>query len=159
MTTYARIQNNVAVEIFVPHNGFSIRDCFHSEVVALFTVVPDGTLAGSTLENGAWVAPPVQPDVAPAPKVYPALMPTQFYDALTPQEETAILGSTDPMVQTFARRLSRALQTNTPIDPNLATVQEGLAYLSVTDQVPAVTPAATYILPTRIPQILAGIAQ
>ena len=95
----------------------------------------------------------------PGGPLYAQLTPMQFYDALTPQEETAILGSTDPMVQTFARRLARALQTNTPIDPNLPTVQEGLTYLSVTNQIPAVSPAATYILSARIAQISQGIPQ
>jgi len=89
----------------------------------------------------------------------PLLTPVQFYDALTPVEETAILGSTDPLVQAFARRLSRALNSGTMIDPNLTTVQEGLAYLSLTAQQPATTPASTYILPARVAQILAGSPQ
>jgi hypothetical protein len=60
MTTYARIQNNVAVEIFVPPDGFTLNQCFHPEVAVLFVGAPDGTVVGSTLENGAWIAPITQ---------------------------------------------------------------------------------------------------
>ncbi|MHB8354770.1 MAG: hypothetical protein ACYDCF_10115, partial [Burkholderiales bacterium] len=80
--------------------------------------------------------------------VYPILTPMQFYDALTPQEETAILASVDPLVQTFARRMARALQTNTPVNPNLQTVQEGLTYLSTANQNPA--PAAAWAQNTAV---------
>lgn len=60
MTTYARIQNNVAVEIFVPPNGFTINQCFHPDIAVLFAVVPGGTVVGSVFANGAWTAPLTQ---------------------------------------------------------------------------------------------------
>jgi hypothetical protein len=48
MTTYARIQNNVAVAIFTPQAGFTLADSFHPVVAEMWIEVPDGTVAGST---------------------------------------------------------------------------------------------------------------
>ncbi len=64
MTTYARIQNSTVVEVFVPHNGFTIEECFHPDVVAQFTEVPDDVTVGSTVDDaGHWtIAPVVQPE-------------------------------------------------------------------------------------------------
>lgn len=153
MTTYARIVGGHAVDVTTTDP----TKLFHPDVAATFVTVPDGTLTGATFANGVWTPPAPPPPAAPVH--LPMLAPIKFYDALTPVEETAILGSTDPLVQTFARRLARALQTDTLIDPNLITVQEGLTYLSVTMQQPATTPPAPYILPARIPHILAGTPQ
>ena len=154
MTTYARNVNNQAVDVVT----VDPTTLFYAGVAAQFIIVPDGTETGATLANGVWTNP--APYVAQVvPVTYAPLTAMQFYDALTPQEETAILGSTDPLVQTFARRLSRALNSGTMIDLNLTTVQEGLAYLSLTAQQPATTPSSTYILPARVAQILQGVPQ
>ena len=90
---------------------------------------------------------------------YPIISAGQFYSCFTAFEMLAIKNSTDPLVKEFFARWQVALQAGEPVNPNLVSVQEGLAYLSVTNQLPAVTPAATYILPARIPQILAGTPQ
>jgi len=125
----------------------------------IFTVASDPVWINSVWECGDQrFTDPSGSEYEPVSSL-PLLTPVQFYDALTPQEETAILGSTDPLVITFARRLDRALQTNAPVNPNLPTVKEGLIYLSSTNQQPAVTPAAPYILPERVQQILAGTPQ
>ena len=152
MTTYAWIENG-SVRDLVTTDPTTI---FHSDVADLYsTIVPDGTKQGATEVNGSWtnpVPPSPAPEPAPAPCAYPLLSAVQFYDAFTPQEETAILASTDPLVQTFVRRLDRAMSTGTQINPNLLTVQEGLQYLTKT--IPPLIANTS-----RIPQILAGEAQ
>ncbi len=127
-------------------------ELYHPDVAALYSAqVPDTAVHGDAWDGTTLTpyVPPAPEPVPPAPVVYPMMTPVQFYDALTPREETDILASTDPMVQTFARRLARALQTDTPVNPNSPTVQEGLAYLS----------EQKIIAAARIPQILAGVAQ
>ena len=154
MTTYARNVNNQAVDVTTTDP----TTIFHADVAAQFIVVPDGIETGATYAGGVWTNP--VPVVPPAPVVVlPNLTPMQFYLALTPAERMAIKRSTDPVVVEFWATYQLAVQLNDFINPNLTSVQGGLEYLSVTNQLPAVTPAATYILPARIPQILAGIAQ
>lgn len=57
MTTYARVEEDVAVEIFIPPDGFLLEDCFHPDVAALFQEVPDGTMVNSTWNGTEWVPP------------------------------------------------------------------------------------------------------
>jgi hypothetical protein len=81
----------------------------------------------------------------------------QFYLAFTPTERINIKKSTDPMVMEFWATYELAAQTGHNIDPNLVSVQEGLAWLAT----PATaTPAGPGILATaRIAQISAGVPQ
>lgn len=174
MTTYARIQNDTAIEVFVPHEGFTLGECFHPEIAALFSVVPDGTEAGATLANGTWTNPPATSAPEPAATAYPLLTPMQFYLSFTPTERMKIkaLAATggvlansplfgnstaipqDPEIAEFWATFELAQSLNDPVNPNLVSVQEGLTYLSApTAPTPAVITAA------RIPQILVGIAQ
>ena len=89
--------------------------------------------------------------------VYPTLTPMQFYLAFTAAEMIDIKGSADPLVKEFYARYQLAVQTNTPIDPNLVSVQEGLAYLATAT---TATPAGAGILAAgRVAQILAGTPQ
>lgn len=174
MTTYARIENDTAIEIFIPPTGFTIGECFHPEVASLFTVVPDGTELGATTTDGVtWTNPPARPAPEPASTVYDLLTPMQFYLAFKTQERmmlkalattglpansafnsTATAIPVDPIIQEFWATYQMAVSSGAHIDPNLTSIQEGLAYLaSPTAPTPAVITAA------RIPQILAGIAQ
>ncbi|MFM0141719.1 hypothetical protein [Paraburkholderia sp. RL18-085-BIA-A] len=177
MTTYARIKNNTAVEVFVPPAGFTLADCFHADVAPLFAEVPDGTEAGATTADNrkTWTNPPIQPASAPAPTVYDLLTPTQFYLAFTSKERqmikalasdsgipsTSSLNPTpgtaipkDADIEEFWATFQIALTGGAHIDPNLASTQESLGYLaSPTAPTPVVITAA------RIPQILAGVAQ
>ncbi|MFL9922616.1 hypothetical protein PQR75_46900 [Paraburkholderia fungorum] len=56
MTTYARIQNSVAVEVFVPPDGLTIHECFYPLIAARFIEVPDGTVVNSTC-TWTWFPP------------------------------------------------------------------------------------------------------
>lgn len=56
MTTYARIVNGTAVEIFIPPSGFTLAQCFPPATAALFSSVPDGTQAGATIQPGTAIA-------------------------------------------------------------------------------------------------------
>jgi hypothetical protein len=66
---YPRIIDNVAVETFVPQEGFTLSESFHPDIAKLFTEVPDEVTANSTKnEDGSWniYVAPVEPE-APAP--------------------------------------------------------------------------------------------
>lgn len=43
---YARIENNVIVEILKPLNGFKIEDCFHPEILKNTVQVPENAQLG-----------------------------------------------------------------------------------------------------------------
>jgi hypothetical protein len=52
---YARMIDNVAVETFVPQEGFTLDDSFHPDIAILFIEVPDEITANSTKnEDGTW---------------------------------------------------------------------------------------------------------
>jgi hypothetical protein len=52
---YARIIDNVAVETFVPQDGFTLVDSFHPDIAVLFTEVPNEITVNSTKnEDGTW---------------------------------------------------------------------------------------------------------
>ena len=149
MTTWARNVNDKAVDV----TTVDPTTIFHPEVAAQFVVVPDGTLTGAVYANGSWTNPtPVTPPTPPV--VYSKLTPIQYYNAFTVAEAIAIKTSSDPVVLEIWYRLQVAMTAsgNDPIiDPNSTPVQAGLEYLSTT--------ATPYILPSRIPQICAGVAQ
>ncbi len=172
MTLYARVINNVAVELFTPPTGFTIQECFTADIAAQFQSVPSGTEAGATLANGTWTnPPPPSPGTAP----YAALTPMQFYLAFTATERMKIkalassagvaansplFGGSNPaypqdaMIAEFWSTYELAAQVNSSIDPNLVSIQEGLQYLSA-----PTTPTPAVITASRIPQILAGTPQ
>ena len=155
MTTYARILDNTIVEIpILPDDGRTLAQCFPAATAALFTEVPDGTLAGATLgtDGVTWTNPPPPPVAAPV--VLPVLTPMEFYLAFTPAERIAIKTSTDPQIVEFWATFELAVSANAHIDPNLTSIQEGLDYLSA-----PTAPTVAIITAERIPQILAGVAQ
>jgi len=52
---YARIIDNVAIETFVPQEGFTIEESFHPDVASLFVAVPDDVTTNSTINaDGTW---------------------------------------------------------------------------------------------------------
>lgn len=59
MPLYAMIVDNRAVEIFTPPEGFSIDECFHPVVRAMFFEVPAGTVVNSTWDEATkkWIPP------------------------------------------------------------------------------------------------------
>lgn len=68
---------------------------------------------------------------------YASMSGTAFYDAFSPTEAIAIKGSKDPLVQEFWFRVQQAITNGTQVNPNITSVQEGLAYASVTNQNPS----------------------
>jgi hypothetical protein len=60
MTKYARVVDNVAVEIFVPPQGVSIDECFHPEVVKMFKAVPDATAVNAVKDGTKWINPTIE---------------------------------------------------------------------------------------------------
>jgi hypothetical protein len=105
---------------------------------------------------------------------YPELTPVQFYLSFAPTERmkikalaasggvpanSALFANTsaipqDAVIAEFWATFELALSVNNPVNPNLVSIQEGLAYLaSPTAPTPAVITTA------RIAQISQGIAQ
>lgn len=153
MTTYARIVGGCAVDITTGNPA----DLFHADVAKEFVVVPNGTAQGDRFDGHTW-AKAADPVPHPAPVVLPILTPMTFYLAFKPAERIAIKASSDPVVKEFWDTYQRAENTNTMIDPNLVSVQEGIAYLA---QGPGDTPPGPGILTnkSRLAEILAGIPQ
>ena len=159
MSKYARIENNTAVEIFTPPDGFTIAECFHADVVSLFSACPDNVTVGSTMDgNGAWTIAPAPVVPAPVPPALPVLTPMTLYMAFTTAERIAIKASKDPLVIEFWDMFQLSVQLDKPTDPNLISVQEAMQYLA---QPTTATPPGAGILatPERVQQILAGTPQ
>lgn len=108
MTTYARVIDNTAIEVFTPPDGFTIDDCFHPDVAALFEVVPDSVTPNSVRNGGVWTihmpadaAPPKPGD--PTFTDYPEVSPVEFKLLFTSMERIAIKAarSNDPVIDDF----------------------------------------------------------
>lgn len=147
--TYARNVNNQAVDVTTTDPA----TLYHADVAAQFVVVPDGTLTGATYDPAAkkWTNPatPAAP-AAPAAGPMPRLTPMTFYLAFSPAERIKIKTSTDPLVAEFWDTYQRAERTDTDVDPNLVSIQEGLGYL---------VQVGILASESRVPDLLAGIPQ
>jgi hypothetical protein len=66
---YARIIDNVAIEVFKPQEGFTLAESFHPDIAALFSEVPDAVTANSAKnEDGTWnIFDPTVVPATPAP--------------------------------------------------------------------------------------------
>lgn len=151
MATYARILSGQAVDV----TTFDPTEAFHPDVAAQFVTVPDGTENGDLYDGKSWSK---SAPATPAPAALPKLTPMTFYLAFSPAERIKIKASSNPEVMEFWDTYQRAERTDTMIDPNLVSVQEGLAYLA---QQSTDTPPGAGILASkdRIAQILNGIPQ
>lgn len=70
MPKYARIEDKVAVELFVPLEGFTLEDHWPKEHAALFTEVPEEVTTNSVIDSeGNWKI--VKEVVAPVPQAEP----------------------------------------------------------------------------------------
>ncbi len=147
MKTYARVVGGKTVDTKVT-TLLGLGEMFHPTIVEQFIEVPNGTVDGAEVVEGVWTNP-VNEVVEPT-AVLPAMSPMQFYLAFTVGEMIAIKGSTDPVVQEVYARYQIALQTGTPINPQLPSVKNGLEYLAT---------AGACIDAARIPDILLGIPQ
>lgn len=68
MPLYARVVDDVAVELFEPFGGFTIDECFHPIVRAMFFEVPIGTVVNSKWDGTKWVPPIIPEEVINAAK-------------------------------------------------------------------------------------------
>lgn len=61
---YARVKNNIALEVFTPMDGFTLAESFHPTIASQFIEVTDDVVARSIFDPVAqtWTAPivPVQ---------------------------------------------------------------------------------------------------
>jgi hypothetical protein len=140
MTNYARIINNVAVDVCTdPANSF------HPDIAREFEQVPDEVKPGWIRTDGQWAAPDPAPLPDPEP-VYPKVTPVQFKLLFTSPERVAIKGAraTDPVVDDLWELVE---------DPRMEYVDFGLK--SVRDSIEYLATAGL-IAPERVAEILAG---
>jgi hypothetical protein len=162
-------------------NGLVIETCTDAALAthvpslqATFIACPSAVQSMWTFVSPDSWSPPSEPTPAPVPVAYSLLSPMAFYLAFTPTERMKIkalasvsgvpAGSSlfgnaaaipqDPLIAEFWATYELATQENSQVNPNLNSIQEGLAYLANPS---APTPAI--ITNSRIPQISAGIPQ
>ena len=127
MSKFARIEDGAAVEIISVPDGFTIDECFHADVVSLFTACPEDVTVGSTVDNkGTWSISPVAPVEEPAPKA-PKVSPVQFKLLFTAPERVAIKASTDAVVKDFFEIVNDPRLTF--VDLGLQSTQDAMTYL------------------------------
>lgn len=140
MTNYARIIDNVAVDVCAdPANSF------HPDIASDFVAVPDEVQAGWIRTDGQWSAPAPAPQPEPVP-VYPKVTPVEFKMLFTSAERIAIkeARATDPVIDDYFDIVEDPrLQV---VDLGLHSVQEGIQYLQTIG----------ILTEDRVSQILAG---
>lgn len=58
MQYFARIQDNVVVEVIELPDGFKLADCFYPSIVATIKSCPQGTVEGQTVNPDGTYNPP-----------------------------------------------------------------------------------------------------
>lgn len=59
---YARVINNIVIEVFTPPSGVAIEECFTPEIVAQFEPCPEYVEQNwIKQEDGIFIAPPPSP--------------------------------------------------------------------------------------------------
>ena len=140
MTNYARVINNIAVDVSAdPANSF------HPDIAAQFEPVPDEVKQGWVRIDGVWSAPAPTPQPEPVP-VYPKVTPVEFKLLFTSPERVAIKGAraTDPVVDDLWELVE---------DPRMEYVDFGLK--SVRDSIEYLATAGL-IAPERVAEIISG---
>lgn len=140
MTNYARIINDVAVDVCTdPANSF------HPDIAREFEQVPDEVKQGWVRIDGVWSAPAPTPQPEPTP-TYPKVSPVEFKLLFTSQERVAIKAAraTDPVIDDFYDIVE---------DPRMEYVDFGLK--SVRDSVEYLATAGL-IAPERVAEIISG---
>lgn len=123
MANYARIINNVAVDV-----SSNPDDQFHPDIAAEFVAVPDSVHTGWRLVDGTWEAP--APVIEPPPVVvYPKVSPVEFKLLFTSAERVAIKAAraTDPAIDDFYEIIEDPRLTF--VDLGLQSTQDALAYM------------------------------
>lgn len=139
MPSYARIVDGMAVDLFTPQDGFTLKDSWHKDIVAEFVEVPANVTMGSTVDaKGKWTiaVAPVEPE---APISYEKVSPMDFQMSFTVAEEVAIkklvngdLAADPPIavnenIAVWWNRLNNPKLTE--VNLGLPSVQQALAYL------------------------------
>lgn len=140
MTNYARIIDNVAVDVCAEPSH-----CFHPDIAREFVPVPDEVQSGRVRTDGQWSAPAPTPQPEPVP-VYPKVTPVEFKMLFTSSERIAIkeARATNPVIDDyFDIAEDPRLQV---VDLGLHSVQEGIHYLQTIG----------ILTEDRVSQILAG---
>jgi hypothetical protein len=151
---WAHARDSRIVFIFPRSTEHAVRTA--GQVLRLDTVeVPDGTLPGATLVEGAWTNPEA-PELGPQPTPTRLIPSTQFRGRFSAMEEAAVLtlAKTDPVVAVFYQRLLDPRQLN--VELNDPQVQQGLGYLATLDDpLSTATPRAKVLTAARIAELLA----
>ena len=140
MTNYARIIDNVAVDV-----SGNPAEQFHPDIARDFEPVPDEVQAGWIRTDGQWSAPAPAPQPEPVP-VHPKVTPVEFKMLFTSAERIAIkeARATNPVIDDyFDIAEDPRLQV---VDLGLHSVQEGIHYLQTIG----------ILTEDRVSQILAG---
>ena len=67
MTKMARIVDGIVGDVIVPVEGFTIEECFHPDILAMYTLVADEVQPGWVVTEGGIVPPaPAPAEEAPA---------------------------------------------------------------------------------------------
>jgi len=118
MTNFARIINNVAVDV-----SANPAECFHPTIAAEFVSVPDAVQHGWMRTDGKWAAPAVADASTP---VLATITPLQFKLLWTADERlgTVTLRASDALVADFMSLIEDPQRES--IDLNLPSVQAGI---------------------------------
>jgi hypothetical protein len=148
MTNFARIINNVAVDVSTdPTNSF------HPSIAAEFVEVHNTVISGSTRDSeGIWSLP--APTILPlAVLIYPTIGPIAFKMLFTAQERVSAhdLEATDKILASFWRLIDDP-RTN-EVDLSLKTVQGAVEYTLNAIK----TSGVAVDVPTRLAAILSGV--
>lgn len=131
MPSYARIVDGVAVDLFTPQDGFTLKDSWHKDIAAEFVEVPANVTMGSTVDaKGKWTiaAAPVEPE---PPIIYQKVSPMTFQMLFTSPERIAIrakVAAPDAILADWWAIVTSPQLTE--VDLGLSSVQQALAYLA-----------------------------
>ena len=143
MTNYARIINDVAVDV-----SSNPTNQFHPDIAREFEQVPDDVKQGWVRIDGVWSEPAPTPQPEPTP-TYPKVSPVEFLLLFTSAERVAIraVRPDDPVIDDFFDIVEDPRLTF--VDLGLPSVQGALHYLA----------AAQLITDARREEILTGKVQ
>lgn len=148
MTNFARIINNVAVDV-----SSNPTEQFHPDIAAEFQPVHDEVRQGWRLVDGQWQATDPQPGPEPEPD-RPQVSPIEFKLLWTSPERLTLksIRQTDPVMDDFFGIIEDPRLTH--VNLALASTQQGIDYCLAKLVEAAVLTAAD--VPVRREQILSG---
>lgn len=132
MKTYARILNNMAIDVTTSDPS----ENFHPDVASQFIEVPEGTVNGAIYTDGTW-SNPVSNIPSGEAQTRIKVSPVEFKLLFSAEERVAIKLSDDPLVQDFfelvenQRIVNAADASRGLIDLSLQSTKEALAYLEM----------------------------